>query len=57
MLENKKIKAEMLRIQAAKAELEYLVEQKLEEIKRLEDAIKKQDLAELALQDKISKLN
>lgn len=56
MLEKKKLKAELLRVQAAKAEMEYIVEQKMEEIKRLEEAMNKQNLAELVLIEKISNL-
>lgn len=56
MLERKKIKAELLRVQAAKAEMEYIMEQKMEEIRRLEEAVKKQDLAETSLQEKLNSL-
>jgi signal transduction histidine kinase len=56
MLEKKKLRAELLRVQAAKAEMEYLMEQKMEEIRRLEDAVKKQELAESSLQEKIKDL-
>ncbi len=48
-LEQKKLKAELLRVQAAKAEMEYIIEQRMEEIKRLEDNIKKQEDAEKSL--------
>lgn len=56
MLEHKKLKAEMSRVRAAKDELDYLIEQKRDEIKRLEDAVAKQDLAEKTLQEKINNL-
>lgn len=56
MLEKKKLRAELLRVQAAKAELEYLMEQKQEEIRRLETAVEKQDQAEIILLDKIKAL-
>lgn len=56
MLEQKKLKAEMSRVRAAKDELDYLIEQKLDEIKRLQDAVAKQDLAEKSLQEKINNL-
>lgn len=56
MLEKKKLKAELLRVQAAKAEMEYIMEQKMDEIKRLEEAVKKQDAAESSLQQKLSAL-
>jgi hypothetical protein len=56
MLEHKKLKAELLRVQAAKAEMEYIMEQKMEEIKRLEESVKKQELAEIDLQNKLKAL-
>lgn len=52
-LEYKKYKAELLRVQAAKAEMEYIIAQRLEEIKRLEDNIKKQEEAEKLLLEKM----
>lgn len=45
-LQAKKDKAELLRVQAAKAEMEYIVEQRLEEVKRLQEAIKLQEETE-----------
>lgn len=56
MLEKKKVRAELLRVQAAKAEMEYIIEQKMDELKRLEEAVKKQELAESSLQEKYNKL-
>lgn len=56
MLEKKKLKAEMSRVIAAKDELDYLIEQKKDEIKRLQDAVEKQILAEKTLQEKINNL-
>ena len=55
-LEFKKITAELLRVQAAKAEMEYIIEQRMDEIRRIEDNIKKQEDAEKALLEKLSKL-
>lgn len=52
-LEDKKLKAELLRVQAAKAEMEYIIEQRLDEIKRLQDAILVQEQMELKLMEKI----
>jgi len=52
-LEQKKIKAELLRVQAAKAEMEYIIAQRMEEIGRLEDNIKKQNEAEALLKEKL----
>lgn len=52
-LDNKKYKAELLRVQAAKAEMEYIIAQRQEEIQRLEDNIKKQEEAEEKLLQKM----
>lgn len=52
-LEQKKLKAELLRVQSAKAEMEYVIAQRLEEIQRLEDNIKKQESTEQILTEKI----
>lgn len=52
-LESKKMKAELLRVQAAKAEMEYIIAQKMEEIARLEAGIKKQEETEKVLLDKL----
>lgn len=52
-LETRKIKAELLRVQAAKAEMEYIIAQRMDEIKRLEDAIKKQEETEQKLIEKM----
>lgn len=56
MLERKKLKSEILRVGAAKAEMDYLIEQKKDEIKRLEEAMKKQEAAEVMLMEKIKVL-
>jgi hypothetical protein len=56
MLEHKKLKAEMSRVIASKDELDYMIEQKLDEIKRLKEAVDKQILTEKALQEKINNL-
>jgi len=52
-LEQKKLRAELLRVQAAKAEMEYIIAQRMDEIARIEENIKKQDEAESALIAKI----
>jgi hypothetical protein len=54
-LDIKKYKSELLRVQAAKAEMEYLIAQKMEEIGRIEANIIKQEEAEKALQEKMGK--
>lgn len=56
MIENKKFKAELLRVQAAKAEMEYTIEQRMEEIQRIQDAIALQEQTEQAILEKIKAL-
>jgi hypothetical protein len=53
-LEQKKIKAELSRVTAAKHEIEYQLELKMDEIRRLEEAVKKQESAESSLQEKLN---
>ncbi len=53
-LEKKKIKSELLRVQAARAEMEYIIAQRMEEIGRLEDGMKKQTEAEQKLLEKLN---
>lgn len=55
-MEYKKTRAELLRVQAAKAEMEYIICQRMEEINRLEDTIKKQEETEKMLQEKMKGL-
>lgn len=52
-LEIKKYKSELLRVQAAKAEMDYIIAQRMEEIERLQLNIKKQEEAETSLIAKI----
>ena len=56
MLERKRLLSELLRVGAAKAEMDYLIEQKKEEIKRLENAMSVQEAAEKTLNEKIKSL-
>lgn len=56
MLEKFKLKAELLRVQAAKAEMEYIIAQRNDEIKRLLDNIKNQELTETKLLDKLKEM-
>lgn len=56
MIEQKKLNAELLRVLAAKAEMEYIIEQRMEEIKRLQDNIKIQEKTEESIQEKIRNL-
>lgn len=42
-LEFKRLKMDLLKAQAAKAELEFKIEERLQEIQRIEDHIKLQD--------------
>ena len=52
-LEIMKTKAELLRVQAAKSEMEYIIAQRMDEIERIKDSVKKQEETEASL---ISKL-
>lgn len=53
-IELKKIKVELLRVSAAKAELELRIDERLEEIQRLKDNIKISEAKEVELQEKIN---
>jgi hypothetical protein len=52
-IEQMKTRSELLRVQAAMAELEYVVEQRLEEIQRIQGDIQKQKQTELILTQKL----
>lgn len=52
-LELKKIQVELLRVQAAKGEMELRIQERMEEIQRLEDSIKISEAKELELQTKL----
>lgn len=52
-LEQYKFDAELARVRAAKAEMLYIRAQRMEEIRRLEDNIKKQEEAEALLIEKL----
>lgn len=53
----KKLKAQLLATQAAKAELELKAEERREDIRRIEDHIKLQEKRELELTDQLNALN
>lgn len=53
-LEQKRKKLELARVQMARSELEFKVEEKMEEIKRLQDNIKIQETKELELMEEIN---
>lgn len=53
-LEQKRKKLELARVQMARSELEFKVEEKMEEIKRLQDNIKIQENKELELMEEIN---
>ena len=55
-LEGKKLKAELMRVQSARAEMEYTVALREDEVNRLKDHIKIQDSKEVELMDKIQNL-
>ena len=52
-IDEKKLQAELLRVQAAKADMEYKIEERLEEIERLKDNIQNQEKAEKLLLEKL----
>lgn len=54
MLEKKRIKAELARVRSAKAEMEYQIELKKEEIERLQSNLEKQEAAEIEIQAKLN---
>lgn len=56
-MELKKTKAELLRVQAAKAEMEYIIAQRMDEVERLQSNIKKQEETEVMLMAKLSSLS
>lgn len=53
-LEIKKLKVELLRVNAAKAELELKIEERLEEIERLKEHIKVSENKVKEIEDKIN---
>lgn len=56
-LQKKKIEMDLLKIAASKAELEYKIEERLEDIKRMQDHIKLQEDRETELNEELKKLN
>jgi hypothetical protein len=56
-LELKKVKVELLQVQAAKATLELKIEERLDEIERIKETIKISEKREQELMDKIGGLN
>lgn len=52
-LEKMKLKAELMRVQAAKAEMEYIIAQREDEISRLKESVKKQEDTEVLLIQKM----
>jgi len=52
-LELKRMKLELIKVSAARAELEFKIEERLEDINRLKDNIKIQEAREAELQVKI----
>ena len=52
-IEEKKVKAELARVVAARLEMEYIVAQRNEEIRRLEENISIQNKKEIELKEKL----
>lgn len=55
-LELKKVKVELLRVSAAKAELELRIEERLDEVERIKEHIKTQEAKEIELKQKIESM-
>lgn len=55
-LKVKKIELDLMKVAAAKAELEYKIEERLEDIRRMEEHIKLQEIREKELQDELKDL-
>ena len=53
-LEIKKIQVELLRVSAAKAELELRIDERLEEIERIREHIKISEAKEIELKEKLN---
>lgn len=56
MVEHKKLKAELYRVKASRAEIEYQIELKKEEIQRLESTLSKQEAAEVEIEQRIKQM-
>lgn len=52
-LDKKKLQVELLRVSAAKAELELRVDERLEEIERIKEHIKISEAKEIELKEKL----
>lgn len=55
-LELKKTQVELMRVETARAEMEYKIEERLEDIKRLEDNIKIQKEKEIELIQRLKEM-
>ena len=55
-LEQKKLQVELMRVQTARLELEYKIEEKLDEIRRMKEHIEIQVNKESELEEKIKAL-
>ena len=53
VLETKKTKSELARVMAARLEMEYRIEERLQEVERLKDQIQIQEAKEKELSDKL----
>lgn len=56
MIEIKKLKAELFRVKASRAEMEYQIALKNEEIERLNNNLSKQELAEVELEERLKQM-
>jgi SMC interacting uncharacterized protein involved in chromosome segregation len=56
-LKKKKLELDLMKVAAAKAELEYKIEERLEDIQRMKDHIKLQEDREIELIKELEELN
>lgn len=56
-LEKKRIELELMRVKTARMDLEFKIEERLEDIERMQGHIKVQENKELELSDKLKELN
>ena len=56
-LKKKKLELDIMKVAAAKAELEYKIEERLEDIQRMKDHILLQETREKELKEELNELN
>ena len=56
-LKKKKLELDLMKVAAAKAELEYKIEERLEDIERMKEHIKLQEIRQKELQGELDEFN